>query len=96
MQIASGRTGDLKKNVVKYLKPKLFFMKYLIILLSFVFVSLGIFTVKDNIYLQTGNGCKLITCSKVPVVEKSSDTPAVVTDDYYQPLSPISRFILLQ
>jgi len=86
----------LKKNVVKYLKPKLFFMKYLIILLSFIFVLLGIFTTKENTYLPTGNGCKLITCTKGIVVEKSTDAAAPVADDYYQPLSPVTRFILLQ
>jgi len=71
-------------------------MRHLILILSFVFVSLGVFTTKDNAYLQPGNGCKLITCTQVPVVEKSSDDPATVAEDYYQPLSPISRFILLQ
>jgi hypothetical protein len=71
-------------------------MKHLIIILSFVFVSLGVFTTKENTYLQTGTGCKLITCTKVPVEEVSSEAPAAVANDYYQPLSPINRFIILQ
>lgn len=72
-------------------------MKQLIILLSFLFVSLGVFTSKEKTYLQTGNGCKLITCTQVPVVEKSKvDNHATAAEDYYQPLSPISRFIILQ
>jgi len=95
MQIASGRIGDITKNVVNYLKHKLFFMKHLVIVLSFVFVSLGLFVTKERTHLPTSNGCKLITCTKVPVVEKSSNDAATEADDY-QPLSPINRFIILQ
>lgn len=92
---SKGQNWEGHKNVVIYFKPKIFFMKHLIILLSFVFISLGIFTANDNINLQTGNGCKLITCTKAPVIKKSRIDAETVADDYYQPLSPISRFILL-
>ena len=69
-------------------------MKHLIIVLSFVFVSLGLFVTKDNTILPISNGCKLITCTKAPVVEKSNNEAATVPADDYQPLSPINRFIL--
>ena len=69
-------------------------MRHLIIVLSFVFVSLGLFVTKDNTILPISHGCELITCTKAPVVEKAKkDCKTLVVDDYL-PLSPINRFIL--
>lgn len=71
-------------------------MRHLIILLSVFFVSLGVFITGDSTYLRTDNGCKLITSTQVPVEKNSNADSSAIADDYYQPLSPVSRFLLMQ
>lgn len=74
-------------------------MRHMIIILSLLFVSFGVLTTgKENCCLQAVSVCKVITCEETPVVEPNiadaiSATPVV--DNNYQPLSPVSHFILL-